>query len=278
MKSRFDTTSRRIAKVVTNSYSTSFSLAVRLLEPSVRSSIYAIYGFVRLADEVVDSFHDYDQEALLQEFEDEYKKSLERKISLNPVLNAFQRIVRKYQLHDLVDSFMNSMRMDLHKNDYLTEEEYKNYIFGSADVVGLMCLRVFVDNDEDQYQHLKPYAMRLGSAFQKVNFLRDYKYDNDILDRSYFPNVDFDNLTEDSKEMIIADIHEDFHVAYEGIKQLPMKCKFGVYVAYKYYQILLAKLSKKPVHEILSRRIRVPNSYKMYILFKSYVKFKLRLI
>lgn len=278
MKELFDKSSLECSKLVTKAYSTSFSLGIRLLAPSIRPAIYAIYGFVRYADEIVDTFDDFNQEELFADFENEYAKSLDKGISLNPILNSFQNIVHQFELYELVDAFMASMKMDLSKTVYSTEEEYKQYIYGSADVVGLMCLKVFVNGDKNKYEHLKTYAMHLGSAFQKVNFLRDLKNDYENLGRSYFPNVKnylFDN---ESKREIIADIENDYKEAYKGIVQLPVEGRLGVYVAYRYYKSLFNKLKRKDSKQILKERIRISNPLKLIILFKSFLRYKLNLI
>ena len=279
MKAIFDKTSRTCSKAVTKAYSTSFSLATKMLATTIRQDIYNIYGFVRLADEIVDSFHDYDKESLFNYFEIELKRALKDKISLNPVLNAFQETYHKYGIDKhLVDSFMGSMRMDLHKNKYLTEAEYKAYIYGSADVVGLMCLKVFVKGDNAKFAELKDAAMSLGSAFQKVNFLRDLKADHDDLSRTYFPNTDLNHLDEDSKKRIIEDIENDFAKSIKGIRELPIEARFGVFMAYRYYHQLLKKLKKTPALKIKSTRIRVPNYKKVELLTRSYVKYQLNLL
>ena len=272
MKQLFDISSYDCSKLVTRSYSTSFSMGIKLFSPKIRPAIYAIYGFVRYADEIVDSFHDYPQEVLFDEFEGDYKKAIERRISLNPILNAFQEIVHKYDLQDYVNDFMARMRMDLNKKEYTSKEEYENYIYGSADVVGLMCLRVFVDNDEKKFKELKGYAMRLGSAFQKVNFLRDLKQDCEELGRSYFPELQTGELTEKSKNEIIADIESDFKEAYKGIVLLPMEGKLGVYLAYRYYQRLLKKIKRTDCDKIMNERIRISNSLKLVLLTKAVVR------
>jgi phytoene/squalene synthetase len=278
MKAIFDHVSCECSKIVTQSYSTSFSLATKMLASSIRSDIYNIYGFVRCADEIVDAFHDYDKEALFNRFEEDLDSTLTDKISLNPILNAFQHTYHKYDIpRHLVNSFMKSMRMDLNKSVYSTEEEFNEYIYGSADVVGLMCLRVFVKGDDDRYETLKDSAMALGSAFQKVNFLRDLKADYEHLNRSYFPNTNLLELDEISKQRIIEEIKADFKAGYEGIVQLPPEAKFGVYTAYKYYYKLLRKLQKTPSLEIKNTRIRVANYQKFGLLAKSYVNYKLNL-
>ena len=279
MKSIFDKVSYDCSKIVTESYSTSFSLATKMLAPSIRPDIYNIYGFVRFADEIVDTFHDYDKEELLNKFQVDLDAALKDKISLNPILNSFQHTVHKYDIpYHLVSSFLKSMRMDLTKSAYKTNEEYKEYIYGSADVVGLMCLKVFVHGDVTKYEHLKESAMALGSAFQKVNFLRDLKADFEGLNRAYFPNANLMELNEESKTHIIEEIKEDFQKGYVGILQLPNEAKFGVYTAYKYYYKLLKKLQNTPSLEIKNARIRVPNYEKFGLLAKSYVNFKLNLV
>lgn len=278
MKELFDNTSQKISKLVTNEYSTSFSLGIRLLAPSVRPDIYAIYGFVRYADEIVDSFLDYDREELLADFEQDYRKALKHKISLNPVLNAFQQRVHKYELYDLVDAFLASMKLDLEKREYHTREEYQKYIFGSADVVGLMCLKVFVKGDKKHYEELKEPAQRLGSAFQKVNFLRDIKADTHTLGRNYFPELQLNELDHYSKQGIIQDIEADFQAAWIGLRKLPIEGRLGVYVAYRYYHKLLNKLKLKDSKEILRSRTRLSNEHKMWILFKSLVRYKLNML
>ncbi|MGB0982154.1 MAG: phytoene/squalene synthase family protein [Winogradskyella sp.] len=279
MKSIFDKVSKECSKLVTNAYSTSFSMATKMLSDSIRQDIYNIYGFVRFADEIVDTFHDYDKEKLFKRFEADLELALADKISLNPILNAFQFTYHKYGIDKhLVDAFMNSMRLDLHKKDYLTEQEYKAYIYGSADVVGLMCLKVFVNGDTEKYDDLKATAMRLGSAFQKVNFLRDLKADFEDLSRTYFPNTDLNELNEISKKTIIDDIEADFTEGLKGIKRLPVEAKFGVFMAYRYYSKLLYKLKKTPALDIKSTRIRVPNYRKVELLTRSYIKYQLNLL
>ena len=279
MKSLFDKVSYNCSKLVTETYSTSFSLATKMLAPSIRPDIYNIYGFVRFADEIVDTFHEYDKEELLNKFQVDLDAALKDKISLNPILNSFQHTYHKYDIpYHLVSSFMKSMRMDLTKSAYKTIEEYNEYIYGSADVVGLMCLKVFVHGDVTKYEHLKESAMALGSAFQKVNFLRDLKADFEGLNRAYFPNANLRELDEVSKTRIIEEIKEDFQKGFSGILQLPNEAKFGVYTAYKYYYKLLKKLQNTPSTEIKNTRIRVPNYQKFGLLAKSYVNFKLNLV
>jgi len=250
-----------------------------MLSPNIREAIYSIYGFVRFADEIVDSFHDFDKERLINEFEAEYYKAIEYGISLNPILNSFQQTVKQYNISDdLVQSFLKSMKLDLVKSDYHTKEEYDEYIYGSADVVGLMCLKVFVGGNIQKYDQLKEEAMRLGSAFQKVNFLRDLKDDNLVLNRDYFPGVNLNSFDEKSKKMIIDEIEEDFRIAYQGIVKLPMEAKFGVYTAFVYYKKLLKKLENTPYQKIGTARIRVSNYTKFGLLAKSFVSYKLKLV
>lgn len=279
MKELFDTVSQTCSRKVTHSYSTSFSLATKMLAPVIRQDIYNIYGFVRFADEIVDSFHDYNKEQLFDRFSNALEESLHDKISLNPILNSFQHTVHRYQIDkELIDAFMLSMRLDLTKSVYRTEEEYKQYIYGSADVVGLMCLKVFVNGDKEMFEELKDAAMSLGSAFQKVNFLRDLKADHEGLNRTYFPNTNLAELNEVSKQVIIQEIEEDFRKGYEGILKLPVEAKFGVFMAYRYYRRLLKKLHRIPAVEIKNARVRVPNYEKFSLLTRSYVKYHLNLV
>jgi phytoene/squalene synthetase len=278
MKELFDSISNESATLITKKYSTSFSIAVGLLAPSIRQAIYNIYGFVRVADEIVDSFEGYPQEELLNRFEEEYAHALAVGISPNPIINAFQNTVREYNIDDsLVRAFLKSMRADLSKQIYASQEEMEDYIYGSADVVGLMCLKVFVNGDQDQYEELKDAAMSLGSAFQKVNFLRDLKQDYDDLNRTYFPNIDPSNLTTEDKNKIVEEIKEDFSAAYIGITKLPKEARFGVYVAYKYYGQLLQKVDKTPAEVLMEKRIRVSNSLKTYLLFESYISYNFKI-
>ncbi len=279
MKSIFDTVSFECSKNVTKSYSTSFSAAVKMLAPSIRQDIYNIYGFVRFADEIVDTFHDYNKEDLFDLFEKDLETALQNKISLNPILNSFQHTVHKYQIpNSMINAFMKSMRLDLVKTEYKTFEEYNEYIYGSADVVGLMCLKVFVNGDEAKYNELEHSAMRLGSAFQKVNFLRDLKADFEDLSRTYFPNTDLTKLDEESKNKIIQEIEADFEAGYQGIVNLPLEAKFGVYTAYIYYKKLLSKLKKTPSAEIKNTRIRVSDYQKYGLFAKCYFSYKLNII
>ena len=279
MKQLYDSISSESSKIITKKYSTSFSIAVNLLSSNIREAIYNIYGFVRVADEIVDSFEEYPKEELLDRFEEEYRYSLKVGISTNPVINAFQGTVSKYNIdHALVDSFLKSMRTDLEKQNYDNQEEIDNYIYGSADVVGLMCLKVFVQGDDEKYNNLKEPAMKLGSAFQKVNFLRDLNEDFENLNRSYFPNINPNNFTEADKSRVLLEINNDFEEAYKGIVKLPKEAKLAVYVAYKYYFNLLHKIERTPSKILKEKRIRVSNPKKMALLVESYFNFKLNLV
>lgn len=279
MKELFDSVSYECSKIVTNSYSTSFSLATRMLSSSIRTHIYNIYGFVRFADEIVDTFHSYNKMELFNRFEESLYLAISNKISLNPILNSFQMTVNLYHIDiDYIKSFMTSMRWDLSKKTYKTEKEYKDYIYGSADVVGLMCLKVFVKGDKRLFEKLKKPAMHLGSAFQKVNFLRDLKSDTENLNRLYFPDINIDSFDEYSKSKIINEIKEDFKQGKTGIFQLPNESKFGVYTAYKYYLRLLKKLKKTPSTEIKSKRIRVANYQKADVLARSFIRYQFNLL
>jgi phytoene/squalene synthetase len=279
MKKIFDDVSEMCSKSVTESYSTSFSIATKMLSTAIRQDIYNIYGFVRFADEIVDSFHEFNKEELLNNFEKELRYSITNKISLNPILNSFQKTLIKHDIDiKLVNSFLKSMRWDLDKKVYLNKQEFDEYIYGSADVVGLMCLKVFVDGDEEKYNELKPFAMSLGSAFQKVNFLRDLKADHESLNRSYFPNLNIDKFDEKSKQFILDEIDRDFTNALKGILLLPSSARFGVYTAYKYYLKLLNKLRKTDPLKIKNSRIRVPNFQKINILARSYVRYRLNIL
>jgi len=279
MKQLYDSISSESSKIITKKYSTSFSIAVNLLSSNIREAIYNIYGFVRVADEIVDSFEEYPKEELLDRFEEEYRYSLKVGISTNPVINAFQGTVSKYNIdHALVDSFLKSMRTDLEKQNYDNQEEIDNYIYGSADVVGLMCLKVFVQGDDEKYNNLKEPAMKLGSAFQKVNFLRDLNEDFENLNRSYFPNINPNNFTEADKSKVLLEINNDFEEAYKGIVKLPKEAKLAVYVAYKYYFNLLHKIERTPSKTLKEKRIRVSNPKKMALLVESYFNFKLNLV
>ncbi|MFW2135625.1 phytoene/squalene synthase family protein [Chryseobacterium sp. TY4] len=278
MKQLFDELSYSVSKITTQKYSTSFSLGILALKPSIRNAIYAIYGFVRLADEIVDSFHDYDKEKLLNRLKIETQNALEEKISLNPILQSFQETVHKYEIDTvLIEQFLNSMEMDLQKIDY-NSALYDKYIFGSAEVVGLMCLQVFTEGNKEKFEELKPYAMKLGSAFQKINFLRDLKDDYQILGRTYFPNVDMAVFDNHIKCQIEKEIEEEFKEALIGIKKLPNSSKFGVYLAYKYYISLFRKIKRKTSSEILNNRVRVSDPQKVVVAFKSYVRYKIAIM
>ena len=279
MKSIFDDVSYACSRNVTKTYSTSFSSAVSMLGASIQQDIYNVYGFVRFADEIVDSFHDYNKVDLFDSFEIDLANALKNKISLNPILNSFQHTVNKFDIPiELINAFMKSMKLDLTKKEYKTKAEYDEYIFGSADVVGLMCLKVFVKGNDKLYEELKASAMRLGSAFQKVNFLRDLKADFEGLDRTYFPDTDLNQLDEISKQKIINEIEDDFKAGYEGLVHLPIDAKFGVYTAYVYYKKLLSKLKKTPSAEIKNTRIRVSDYQKYGLFAKCYFTYKLNII
>lgn len=274
MKQLFDELSYSVSKMTTQKYSTSFSLGILALKPSIRMAIYAIYGYVRLADEIVDSFHDYDKNKLLNRLKIETENALSERISLNPILQSFQETAHKYAIHkSLINQFLHSMEMDLQQIDY-DSELYKEYIFGSAEVIGLMCLQVFINGNKEKYDELKPYAMKLGSAFQKINFLRDLKDDYHILGRAYFPNIDMEVFNNDIKCQIETEIEEEFKESLIGIKKLPSSSIFGVYLAYKYYWSLFQKIKRKSSKEILNSRVRIPNSEKAFVAFKSYVRYK----
>ena len=279
MKSIFDKVSEDSSKIVIKRYSTSFYFSSSLLSKSIRQDIFNIYGFVRLADEIVDTFHDFPKKELLNEFEEELWRSIENKISLNPILNSFQNTVNRYSIpNDLIRSFLDSMKMDLEKKEYNSVEEYKKYIYGSADVVGLMCLKVFVKGSNALYSDLSDYAISLGSAFQKVNFLRDLKDDSNILKRVYFPNVNMDDFNEESKKEIINEIELDFKNAIKGIARLPKNSRFAVYIAYRYYNKLLKKLKRTSSENIVKKRVRIHNFQKFTVIARSYVKYQLNLI
>ena len=274
----FNELSHACSKATTKKYSTSFSSAVNLLHKSMHQPIHNIYGFVRFADEIVDTFHQYNKEELLEEFKKETYASIERGISLNPILNSFQSTVNEYQIsHELIESFFKSMEMDLNKVSY-NNNEYSDYIYGSAEVVGLMCLHVFCDKDKEQYEILKSYAQLLGAAFQKVNFLRDVKADYLQLSRTYFPGVDFKNFSPSMKKQIEEDIKKNFALSYKGIIQLPVKARFGVYVAYKYYLTLFRKIQQTNAEKIMEQRIRIPNFSKIFIVAKAGLRSQLNIL
>ncbi len=277
-KDLFDKVSLKASKITTTNYSTSFSLGIKLLDKKFHNPIYSIYGFVRFADEIVDTFHEFDKQRLLQKFKNDTYEALEDKISLNPILNSLQNVVNKYDIdRELIDTFLHSMEMDLNRQTY-DFEDFKKYILGSAEVVGLMCLRIFVEGDNQKYEYLKPYAMSLGSAFQKINFLRDLKADYELLGRAYFPHLDVSSFDEPTKKEIEKDIEKDFKHAYEGIVKLNKSSKFGVYVAYVYYHSLFNKIKSLPSSKILEERIRIPNQQKYALLVGSYLRHSLNLL
>jgi 15-cis-phytoene synthase len=278
MKKLFDELAYEVSKKTTKKYSTSFSLGILALSPSIRSAIYAIYGYVRLADEIVDSFHDFDKKSLLQRFKTETDVALEEGISLNPILHSFQDTVNQYQIDKaLINQFLHSMEMDLAQLDY-NSDLYNEYIFGSAEVVGLMCLQVFTNGDKKRYEELKPFAMKLGSAFQKVNFLRDLNEDYKILGRTYFPNIEMNVFDNRVKKEIEKEIEIEFKEALVGIKMLPASSKFGVYLAYRYYMSLFKKIRNTEAESILEARIRIPNVQKMNVMMRSYVRYKIAML
>lgn len=272
MRQLFNDVSIRSSKMTTQAYSTSFSLGIYCLNSKLHDAIYSIYGFVRFADEIVDTFHEHDKETLLTEFRRDTFNAIDRGISLNPILNSFQMVVNEYNIdHELIDCFLKSMEMDLDKNAH-NQKSYEEYILGSAEVVGLMCLYVFTDGDKTEYEKLKPSAMRLGSAFQKVNFLRDMKSDYFELGRMYFPSLNISRFDEDAKKQIEKDIEADFDEALKGIRQLPTTSRFGVYVAYVYYKSLFKKIKALPSKKIMEERIRIPNLQKIGLLITSYFR------
>ncbi|GEJ43996.1 MULTISPECIES: phytoene/squalene synthase family protein [unclassified Chryseobacterium] len=274
MKKLFDDLSYDVSKYTTQKYSTSFSLGILALKPSIRPAIYAIYGYVRLADEIVDSFHGYDKEKLLKRLKTETYHALEDRISLNPILHSFQETVHQYKIDiRLINQFLHSMEMDLYKIEY-NSALYNEYIHGSAEVVGLMCLQIFTGGDRQQFEELKPFAMKLGSAFQKVNFLRDLKDDYQLLGRSYFPSLNMSVFDNSVKTQIENEIEEEFKEALKGIRKLPGSSMFGVYLAYRYYLSLFEKIKKTSSQHILKQRIRIANSQKLFVAFKSYIRYK----
>jgi phytoene synthase len=278
MKQLFDSTSAQCSALVTKKYSTSFSLGIRLLGKHLREPICGIYGFVRFADEIVDSFHEYDRTALLQKFRNDTVAAIEEKISLNPILNSFQKVVHDYKIEwELIDTFLKSMEMDLIPIDY-DKNKYEDYILGSAEVVGLMCLRVFVKGDESAYLKLKPHAMSLGAAFQKVNFLRDVKMDFEVLGRIYFPGVNMNAFDTASKKNIEREIENNFRHALEGIRLLPLDSRMGVYLAFRYYKNLLNKIKSVPPHRIMNERVRVPDVQKLSLIFNCFVRYQLNVL
>lgn len=271
----FDKTSKEISRKISLNYSTSFSLGIRLLAKEYRWAVFATYGFVRLADEIVDTFHAFDKARLLKDFKAQTYQAIEEGISTNPVLHSFQLAANQFGItHDLIEPFFNSMEEDLDKQSH-DQISYNDYIYGSAEVVGLMCLKIFCKGDNTQYQSLLPFARSLGAAFQKVNFLRDIRSDVEERGRVYFPGVDFDSFTEHDKMSIIQEVKKDFEQAYKGIVQLPMGCRLGVYTAYIYYLKLLEKIERTTAAEIMNQRIRIPNSQKLVLLAESFVREKL---
>ncbi len=274
----FDEVSSQCSQITTERYSTSFSSSIRLLHKDLHEPIYNIYGFVRFADEIVDTFHEYNKIELLQEFKKETYQAFDRGISLNPILNSFQKVVNQYNINkELVEAFFTSMESDLHQKTY-DADGYQKYIYGSAEVVGLMCLYVFCEGDVNNYEKLKPYARSLGSAFQKINFLRDVKADSQTLNRVYFPNVDFKNFTSQVKNEIEQDIASDFKKGFEGILLLPKKARFGVYVAYQYYISLFDKIKKTQPDSLLEDRIRIPDYSKAIIVMNARLRSQLNIL
>lgn len=274
----YHSTCTACSRLITLRYSTSFSMGIRLFHHRFRAPIYAIYGFVRFADEIVDTFHDYPKKALLDRFREDTYRALDEGISLNPVLHAFQQVVRRYGIErELIDAFLHSMEMDLYNEKY-DNSLYDEYIYGSAEVVGLMCLRVFCEGDEKRYGQLKAPARRLGAAFQKINFLRDIKSDYDERGRVYFPGVDFRRFDDETKRHIEADIQTDFNAALDGIRRLPKGARFGVYLAYKYYIQLFHKIKRAPAHSIAGKRFRVSDKRKVYLLFSSALRHQLNFL
>jgi 15-cis-phytoene synthase len=267
------------SRVTTFAYSTSFSTATKLLHRDFHEPICGIYGFVRFADEIVDTFHEHDKKTLIAEFRRDTYLAIERGISMNPILHSFQEVVNKYSIErDLIDAFLHSMEMDLEKQDYYTQEDLKTYVYGSAEVVGLMCLRVFVEGDTAEYNKLRPFACALGSAFQKVNFLRDLNADKINLERSYFPEITGGTMNDESKSQIEQAINEEFMQAKEGIKMLPAKARFGVYVAFKYYYSLFKKIRSTEPDKIMEQRIRIPNLQKLFIVLKSSARYQMNML
>ncbi|RZK78535.1 MAG: phytoene/squalene synthase family protein [Pedobacter sp.] len=278
MKEMFDKLSADCSKIITKRYSTSFSLGIMFLNKKIRGPIYAIYGFVRLADEIVDSFHDYDKEYLLKKFRSDCLEAIDHGISLNPVLNSFQHVVNEYAIDmELIELFLHSMKMDLVDTTY-TKEKFEEYILGSAQVVGLMCLRVFTNGDTNEYDRLKHSAMKLGSAFQKINFLRDVRADYQTLSRNYFPNLDLSNFSNAEKKMIEQDIEQDFNDALLGIRELPGHARSGVYLAYIYYRELFNKIKRTTADQVMSKRIRISNGHKFGLMCDSLIRYKINAI
>ncbi|GGN05360.1 phytoene synthase [Dyadobacter beijingensis] len=278
MKSLFDDLSASCSKKTTQLYSTSFSLGIYFLKPSLHRAIYGIYGFVRLADEIVDSFHGYDQGVMMARIRRETQEAIRERISINPILNSFQHVVHAYAIEwELIDTFLKSMEMDLSQKEH-TQDSYDEYILGSAEVVGLMCLRVFTENDHAMYESLKPYAMKLGAAFQKVNFLRDLKADYQTLGRTYFPGVNFNHFSYAEKAVIQQEIEEDFEAALIGIRRLPASSRRGVYLAYYYYKKLFMRIKETPPEKVMNARIRIPDIDKFGLMFRSLLRHQFDLL
>lgn len=276
MDKLFEKTTLACSKLITEAYSTSFTLGIKTLAKRYHSSIFAIYGFVRYADEIVDTFHEFDKATLLERYKKDTFLAIEEGISLNPVLHSFQKVVNEYGIEtELIDAFLYSMEMDLHNTAY-NPDKYEEYIYGSAEVVGLMCLHVFCNGDKEQYDLLKDDAKSLGAAFQKVNFLRDLKSDFYERGRVYFPGVDFNDFSKDAKQIIENDIQKDFDNAYRGIMGLPVGAKNGVYLAYVYYLKLFKKIKSTPATKIQQERIRVSDPMKFALLAKTMVKGSLK--
>lgn len=275
MKELYDIISLKTSKITTNRYSTSFSLGIRVFKRKYHDPIYAIYGFVRLADEIVDTFHQFDKKKLLDKFRNDTYEAINDGISMNPILNSYQWVVNKYNIdRELIDQFLHSMEMDLGLHDH-NQESYNQYILGSAEVVGLMCLKVFVDGDQEKYEDLKMPAMKLGAAFQKINFLRDIKADHMSLGRSYFPGIDIFKFTDEQKKGIEKEIAEDFRFGLEGIRKLPFGARFGVYLAYAYYYKLFKKIRRVKADKVMQKRVRIPNSTKYSMIFSSYLRHRI---
>lgn len=278
MKKLFDDVSSMCSKLTTRTYSTSFSLGIHMLHSRFHDPVYGIYGFVRFADEIVDSFHGYDKQRLLERFQKDTYEAIEEKISLNPILNSFQATVHKYKIEkELIDTFLKSMEMDLDRKEY-NKQVFDQYVMGSAEVVGLMCLRVFTEGDDLRYEKLKHAAMKLGAAFQKVNFLRDIKADYEGLGRTYFPGLDLARFSPEDKQSIEDEINRDFEEAFEGIKILPKGARQGVYLAYVYYKALFLKIKRTPAERVMEERIRIPDSVKLRLMLQSVVRHKMNVL
>jgi len=279
MKGEFDALSIKISELTTRTYSTSFSLGIKMLSKKFHNPIYSIYGFVRFADEIVDGFHDYNKSKLLNEFEKDCFESINEGISMNPVLNSFQKVVNEYKIdHKLIEQFIYSMKMDLDSERIYDQQEYEKYILGSAEVVGLMCLKIFVNGDQERYEKLSYHAKKLGSAFQKINFLRDVSADYNQLGRTYFPGIDLGSFTLEEKKEIELDIQKDFQEGYVGIRMLPRDVKFGVYLSYIYYLKLFEKIKYLKPEVILKKRIRISNIRKFLLMIRSFIQSKLNII